>query len=93
MLSDMAGWVARCAAHFGFAASSARVQELAAGPLMSRYSKALEYDYSPSLRAELLADATRHHRADIEAALAALSNAANSVPLLARALHRAEREF
>jgi hypothetical protein len=92
MLKDTADWIGRCAAHFGFEASSARVQELVAGPLMRRYSKALEYDYSPSLRAELLADAARTHRADIDAAVAALSGAASSVPLLARALQRAERE-
>ena len=33
------------------------IEEIVAGPLMRRYSKALEYDYSPSLRADLLADA------------------------------------
>jgi hypothetical protein len=92
MLDDMAGWIGRCAAHFDFAVSGARVQELVAGPLMRRYSKALEYDYSPSLRAELIADAARAHRADIDAAMTALSSAASSAPLLAQALQRAQRE-
>ena len=59
---------------------------------MRRYSKALEYDYSPSLRRELLADAAREHRADINAAVGGLPDAAKSTPLLARALNRAERE-
>jgi hypothetical protein len=59
---------------------------------MGRYSKALEYDYSPSLRAELLADAAGRHGPDIKAAVTALSSAAKSAPLLARALDRAERE-
>ena len=33
---------------------------LAVSPLLKRYSKAMEYDYSSALRAELIADATRH---------------------------------
>ena len=92
MLEDMAGWIGRCAAEFGFVAPQDRIDDIIAGPLMRRYSKALEYDYSPSLRAELLADAASRHRRDIDAALAALSSAAKSAPLLARALDRAERE-
>jgi hypothetical protein len=92
MLGDMTGWIERCAAEFGFAAPKGRIEEIVSGPLMRRYSKALEYDYSPSLRAELLADAARRHGPDIAAAVAALSKAAKSTPLLARALERAERE-
>lgn len=92
MLDDMPGWIGRCAAEFGFAAPPGRIEEIVAGPLMRRYSKALEYDYSPSLRTELLADAARLHGLDIDAAIAALSCAAVSTPLLARALDRAERE-
>jgi hypothetical protein len=92
MLEDMAGWVERCAAEFGFPARRSRIEEIVGGPLMRRYSKALEYDYSPSLRADLLAEAARQHEPDIKAAVAALANAAMSTPLLARALERAERE-
>jgi len=92
MLEDMAGWIGRYAAEFGFAATQERIDDVVAGPLMRRYSKALEYDYSPSLRAELLADAASQHGPDINAAVAALSSAAKSAPLLARALDRAERE-
>jgi len=92
MLDDMQGWIGRCAAEFGFAAAPARIEEIVAGPLMRRYSKALEYDYSPSLRAELLAEATGLHRLDIDAAIAELSNAAKSTPPLAQALDRAKRE-
>jgi hypothetical protein len=59
---------------------------------MGRYSKALEYEYSPSLRRELLAEAGRDHRADIDQAIAMLNEAAPNSPLLARALCRAEPE-
>ena len=93
MLGDMGGWLARCAAEFGFTTPEGRVDEIVAGPLMRRYSKALEYDYSPSLRVELLADAARGHRVDLNAAVGALSDAAKSTPLLASALNRAEQEF
>lgn len=92
MLADMAGWLGRCASHFGFPASREELETLSSGPLMRRYSKALEYDYSPSLRAELLAEATRHHRADIESAIAVLVEASARVPSLRTALERAGRE-
>lgn len=90
MLADMVGWLARCARHFDLPAAEDRIAELATGPLMRRYSKAMEYDYSPSLRAELLAEATADHRADIKAAVAMLHDAARSAPLLDRALLRAD---
>ena len=92
MLQDMAGWIESCAGQFDFAAPPGRIDEIVTGPLMRRYSKALEYDYSPSLRAELLADATRQHGPDIKAAVAALAHAAKLTPLLARAWDEAERE-
>jgi len=60
--------------------------------LIRRYSKALEYDYSPSLRAELLAEATQSHRSDIEGAMEELRQAAQSAPLLDRALQRSGQE-
>ena len=61
ILGDMPNWLRTAATHFGLTLSIDRARELAAGPLMSRYSKALEYDYSPTLRAELLAEARRDH--------------------------------
>ena len=92
MLLDMSDWLDRSARHFGIEQSARTIADIAAGPMMRRYSKAPEYDYSPSLRAELLADATRQHAADINAAVAALVEAAKSFPLVARALQRVERE-
>ena len=92
MLTDMGRSIGRCADHFGFEAPSEQIEQLVAGPLMHRYSKALEYDYSPSLRAELLDEAARRHRRDIADALSALRRDATSIPMLARALDRAERE-
>lgn len=92
MLADMPAGLARAAAHFGFDASPGQLAALAAGPLMRRYSKAPEYDYSPQLRRDLLDEATQAHRADIAGALAMLEQAAAGSPLLARALKRSQPE-
>jgi hypothetical protein len=90
MLADMPGEFARVAQFFGFEAEPEQVRQIATGPLMRRYSKALEYEYSPSLRGELIAEAGAANGADIDRALAMLQSAAESSPLLARALDRAK---
>jgi hypothetical protein len=90
MLADMTGEIGRVATFFSFAADAERLETIATGPLMQRYSKALEYDYSPTLRGEMIADASRRHGGEIDAALAMLRAAAEKSPLLARALSRAE---
>lgn len=92
MLGDMAGTLSALAAHFGFAADPDTISAIANGPLMHRYSKALEYDYSPALRRDLLDEAGRDHASEIEAALAMLHKAAEQSPLLARGLARTTTE-
>jgi hypothetical protein len=64
------------------------IEAIARGPLMRRYSKAVEYEYSPALRRDLIADATRRHDPEIADALAMLNAAAEKSPLLTRALAR-----
>lgn len=90
MLGNMAQELGRIARFFGFPADAARIQGIVSGPLMTRYSKALEYDYSAQLRRELIEDASRRHQQDIDGALRMLHAAAGSSPLMARALSRAE---
>lgn len=92
MLADMNRSLKSLAAFFGFDADARGLAEIASGPLMGRYSKAPEFEYSPDLRRELLAEAGQEHRADIDQAMAMLSDAARKSPLLARALSRAEVE-
>ena len=87
-----ADFFARAADFFGFEASSDEIERIARGPLMHRYSKAPEYEYSPRLRQDVIAEATERHRAEIAAALAKLDHAAKSSPALARALDRAQAE-
>jgi len=88
MLRDMPGELGRVSGFFGFSACDEQLQTIASGPLMLRYSKALEYDYSPDLRRELIAEADAGFRGDIDDALAMLHSAAEKSPLLARALAR-----
>ena len=88
MLEDMPNELLRIAQFFGFDARADRIHSIATGPLTRRYSKALEYEYSPMLRGELIAEAQGEHRADIDSALATLGRAAEKSPLLARALER-----
>ena len=89
MLGNMDLELARVAAHFGFAARPEQLRAIIEGPLMRRYSKALEHEYSAGLRRELIAEAEAHCRRDIDDALAMLRAAAEKSPLLARALGRA----
>jgi hypothetical protein len=88
MLTDMPTELRRIADFFGFATD--RLDEIANGPLMSRYSKATEYEYTPALRRDLIAEAEATNRTDVDSALAMLQSAAETSPLLQRALRRAE---
>jgi len=90
MLSDIEAELQRITGFFGFDAPAEQLRAIASGPLMSRYSKALEYDYSPTLRRDVLAGALEQHGKAIDGALAMLKSAAEKSPLLARALARAE---
>ena len=89
MLEDMPAELGRAAKFFGFDADEARLRAIAGGPLTTRYSKALEYDYSAALRRELIGEATAANTAAIDDALAMLGAAAEKSPMVARALERA----
>ena len=92
VLCDLDGFLRKLTGFFAFPATAERLAEIANGPLTRRYSKATEYEYSPELRRELLAEAERNHRTDIESALAMLDAAAETAPLLRKALDRAQAE-
>jgi hypothetical protein len=86
MLANMPRELARVADFFGFETDD--VEAIASGPLMGRYSKATEFEYTPSLRRDLIAEADAANLADIDTALAMLQSAAENSPLLERALKR-----
>jgi hypothetical protein len=80
------------AAHFGHKADEATARAICEGPLMRRYSKALEYDYSPELRREILAEARARHAAPIRDALNWLAALETRYPAAAQAIRRARAE-
>ena len=89
MLGAIPAELGSVASFFGFDADTGMLDAIARGPLMSRYSKDPNYEYSPNLREQLIAQEVRLHGADIDAALAMLGSAAEKSALLARALDRA----
>ena len=89
-LADPASRLAGAAVHLAVPLDLGEARRIASGPLMGRYSKALEYDYSPALRQELQAEARHQHGTAIDSALEMLDEAARSSPILARALGRAD---
>lgn len=88
-LADPAAHFAAVAAHFGHEADEATVRAIVEGPLMRRYSKALDYEYSPALRREILADARSRHGAAIRDGLNWLAGLAGRYPAVADAIRRA----
>ena len=78
----------KIAAFFGLGASEGHIAEITRGPLMHRYSKALEYEFGPDTRRRGLSEAAAKHAAAIDGALAMLRQASEKAPLLQRTLDR-----
>jgi hypothetical protein len=76
------------AAFLGLGASEDQIAGITKGPLMHRYSKALEYEFGPDARRQRLSDAAAKHAVVIGRALAMLGQAAEKAPFVERALHR-----
>jgi hypothetical protein len=93
MLADLPGYLQRICAFLSFPAAETELLRIASGPLLTRYSKDVQFEYSPDLRRDLLAQATREHRRPIGQALAMLDAAADASPYLKRALERARTEI
>ncbi|WP_431870221.1 hypothetical protein [Allosphingosinicella sp.] len=91
-LADPARHFAELAAFFSHPVEAATAQTVCDGPLMRRYSKALEYEYSPELRREILAEARATHGPAISDALGWLDALASDYPAVAQAIRRARRE-
>jgi hypothetical protein len=92
LLKDVPAVLADLADFLGFDGPPERIAAIAAGPLLSRYSKAPEYEYSASLRRQLIDQERRIHGNQIDAALAMLNRSAQVSPLLAKALARSRPE-
>ena len=79
------------ARHFGASADPASVQAICTGPLMTRYSKALEYEFTPQTRREVLAEARWAHGPAIRDALGWLGALAARYPAIGEAIRRTQR--
>lgn len=75
-LADPAAQLAEAAALLDVGLDAGQAEALVSGPIMRRYSKAPEHDYSPQLRADLLAQTRRERREEIASAMAWLERAA-----------------
>ena len=75
--------------HFGHETDEARTRAIVEGPLMGRYSKALDYEYSPELRRRILADSRHRHGPAIRDGLNWLAALAGRYPAVADAIRRA----
>jgi hypothetical protein len=89
-LTDPVAHFTAIARHFGDQVDEATARAICEGPLMGRYSKALDYEYSPALRSEILADARRRHAGAIRDALNWLGGLESRYPAIARAIRRAQ---
>jgi len=79
------------AGHFGVPMDEATARAICSGPLMRRYSKALEYEYSPELRREILAEARWQYGGAIRDALGWLNHLAASYPAVAAAIRQSQQ--
>ena len=67
-------------AHFNLKADQAYLHGLPTAPVLQKYAKAPEHDYSPSLRADILENARREHAREITKGLEWLKAYANAAP-------------
>ncbi len=86
MLEALPETLARVLAHLDIACAPERVAAIACGPTITRYSKAPQNGYSPTFRAELLAESRRGYAKEIRAALDWLERLVVSRPALAAVL-------
>ena len=87
-LADPANHLAAIAAHFGHELDAGTASAICGGPLMGRYSKALEYEFTPATRREILAEARWTHGSAIRDALGWLSQLGVLYPAVAQAIRR-----
>lgn len=68
-LAQVEGSVRRIVGHFNLPIDDRALAAVARSPVLTRYSKAPEFAYTPALRTEVLRDARRDHRDEIRKGL------------------------
>lgn len=86
LLGDVAGGVGRVAAHFQLPTETCWLADIARSPVLTRYSKSPDFEYSPQLRRELLRESRQSNAAQIAAGLRWLDALAGSHPAVAALL-------
>src|SRR5213076_233406 len=77
-LSSVVDGMSRILRHFGLPDDDRYLSEVARSPVLTRYSKAPEYAYTPDVRAEVLGDSRRHNRDEIRKGIDWLEQLARS---------------
>ena len=78
--------VGRVAAHFKLPLDSRWLDDIARSPVLTRYSKSPDFEYSPQVRRELLRQSRQNNAAQIAAGLRWLESLAGSQPAVAEVL-------
>ena len=87
LLADVAGGVGRVAAHFHLPLASRWLADIANSPVLTRYSKSPDFEYSPQVRGELLRQSRQNNAAQIDAGLRWLENLAGAQSAVAAILN------
>lgn len=69
-LADVPGAMARIAQHFGLPVDAQFLSAIGRSPALTRYSKAPEHEYSPALRAQIIAESRERNKDDIRKGMA-----------------------
>jgi hypothetical protein len=85
-LTDVAGSMARILGHFGLPDDARYLAAVGRSPVLTRYSKAPEYAYTPEVRAEVLRDSRRDNREEIRKGMEWLGRLARSEPAVTEVL-------
>ncbi len=87
LLADVAGCVRRTAEHFQLPLEQRWLADIARSPVLTRYSKSPDFEYSPQLRRELLRESRQNNAAQIAAGMRWLESLAASQPAVAALLN------
>jgi hypothetical protein len=91
-LADPLRHFATIADHFGIDLADGQARPICEGPLMRRYSKALDYEYGPEDRRATLDEARARNGRAIAEALDWLEGLASRYPAMAQAIRRSRRD-
>ncbi len=88
-LANVADSMGRIVSHFELTDDARYLSQVGRSPVLSRYSKAPEHAYTPSVRAEVLRDSRRDNREEIRKGMSWLERQAQSEPVAAEIVNGA----